>query len=184
MTDATIRAAKMTDEPAILELARREMYAQEALDRRFRLREDAGDRYAVYLRERMRDMDSAVFVAEREGAVVGLGVGSVRKQETLFALRRFGYVSDLMVEPASRRQGIGRRLYERIALWLRGQGVDVVRLHVAARSIEAARFWRSLGAEEFLSESWIELGRMPAVPKDAGVTADDTELGVRAGENR
>jgi ribosomal protein S18 acetylase RimI-like enzyme len=128
-------------------------------------------------------MDSAVFVAERDGAVVGMAVGSIRKQETLFALRRFGYVSDLMVEPASRRRGIGRGLYERVALWFRTMGIDVVRLHVAARSVEAVRFWRSLGAEEFLSESWIELGKQSA-PKESGAAADDSALGVRAGGDR
>lgn len=162
MTEIRIRAARMADEGSLLELAQREMKAQEERDPRLRLREDARDRYAVYLRGRMRDLDSSIFVAEGDGGIVGMAVGTVRKQDTFFELRRFGYVSDLVVAPAFRRRGVGRRLYERVALWLRGMGIVVVRLHVALRSPEARAFWKSLGAEEFLAEAWIELGAAAA----------------------
>jgi len=172
MTEARIRAAKMADEEALLELAQQEMKAQEARDPRFRLREDAKDRYALYLRGRMRDLDSSLFAAEADGAVVGMAIGTVRKQDSFFEVRRFGYVSDLVVAPGVRRRGIGRQLYERVALWFRGMGIEVVRLHVAVRSPDAREFWRSLGAEEFLAEAWIDLEQPGAVPSaSAGAEA-------------
>ena len=159
MSELKVRAARVADESEIMAIAYEEMRSHADFDQRFRLRADAQDRYAVYLRDRMRDLDSCVFVAELDGKVAGLAVASIRKQETFFEMRRYGYVSDLMVAPAARRQGIGRALYERIVMWFQGLGVDVIRLHVAAKSEEARAFWNRLGAEDFLTEAWIELPR-------------------------
>jgi len=169
--NAVVRAAKAADEREILRLIRAELLTQEAADPRFTLRPDASDRYAVYFRDRLRDLDSAVFVAEEGGRLVGMLVAAVRRQETLFELRRFGYVSDLVVQPESRRGGIGRRLHERAVSWFRTLGIDVVRLHVAARSDGARAFWKSLGAAEFLTEMWIGLGPAPMAARETGAEA-------------
>jgi len=176
MSELEIRAARPADEPMILDLMDQEMKAQEALDPCFRLRPDAGDRYALYLRNRMRDIDSSVFVAVVAGKVLGVVVGSLRSQETLFELRRFGYVSDLVVAPEVRRRGVGRRLYERTALWFRGLGIRVIRLHVATGSPPARAFWQALGARDFLLESCLELESAPvAEPPPAPEAEDEPE---------
>jgi GNAT superfamily N-acetyltransferase len=157
MSSFTVRAAKAADEPVILAIAKDEMAAQERMDPRFRLRPDAMGRYALYLRDRLREMDSTVFVAEEDGRIVGVAVGSIRVQDAFFETRRYGYVSDLMVVSDARRRGVGRTLWTRVALWFRSLGVAVVRLHVATRSPEARAFWKSAGAEDFLAEAWIDL---------------------------
>jgi len=157
MNDIVVRAVRTADEAAILELARQEMHAHEALDPRFRLRKDAVDRYALYVRGRVRDIDSNVFVAELGGVVVGMGIGSVRKQESFFEVQRYGYISDLVVSAEHRRRGVGRALFDRITLWCRGLGVGVLRLHVASKSEAARAFWKSVGARDYLVEVWIDL---------------------------
>jgi ribosomal protein S18 acetylase RimI-like enzyme len=161
MSDLEIRAARPADEPMILDLMREEMKAQEALDPCFRLRPDAGDRYALYLRNRMKDIDSSVFVALAGGKVLGVVVGSLRSQETLFELRRFGYVSDLVVASTVRRRGVGRKLYQRAAMWFRGLGIRVIRLHVASAGAEARAFWKALGARDFLVEACMDAEPAP-----------------------
>jgi GNAT superfamily N-acetyltransferase len=184
MSEFAVRAANASDEAAVLELAAAEMRAQEERDARFALRPEAAARYALYLRDRIRDIDSAVFVAESGGRVVGSVVASVRTQESFFVQRRFGYVSDLMVEPGTRRQGCGRALWERSRLWFRGLGIGAVRLHVAVSSPEARAFWKSLGAEDFLCEAWIDLPPQAVEspgPRAAGATAAGATAGVAAG---
>jgi ribosomal protein S18 acetylase RimI-like enzyme len=157
MSEVKVRAARVADESLLLALVEEEMRAHEELDPRLRLRKDAADRYAVYLRGRMRDIDSSVFVAVHDDEVVGLAIGSIRKQDGFFVTQRYGYLSDVMVAPALRRRGIGRALYERVVLWFQGLGIDVVRLHVATRSDEARSFWHRIGAEDFMAEAWIDL---------------------------
>ncbi|MBZ0269313.1 GNAT family N-acetyltransferase [bacterium] len=172
MSEIIVRAAKSTDETAVLELVGAEMKAQADADPRFRLRPDAVNRYAVYLRNRMREIDSAVFVALVDGKVVGTATGSIRVQEAFFETRRFGYVSDLVVDASRRRAGIGSALWKRVQLWFRGLGVTVVRLHIAAKSAEANGFWGAQGAAPFLLESWIDLPEVP--PADPSAAKDAT----------
>lgn len=174
MSSCTVRAAKTADEPAILALVKDEMSAHERLDPRFRPRADAVGRYAIYLRDRMREIDSTVFVAEEEGRVIGVAIGSMRVQDAFFETRRYGYVSDLMVMPEARRRGIGRALWTRVALWFRSVGISVVRLHVATKSTEARGFWKSVGAEDFLAEAWIDLPAvaLPSVENAGGEAAE------------
>ena len=175
MSECTVRAAKAADEGPVLELAQAEMRAHERLDPRFKLRPDADSRYVVYLRERIRDLDSAVFVAEMpDGRIVGSVVASVRTQESFFENRRFGYVSDLIVSPDARRQGVGQALWERCALWFKGLGIDVVRVHIAVASAEARRFWDRVGASDFLTESWIDLSA-PAAGSAPGAAANEAD---------
>ena len=134
MSEIQVRAARPADESSVLELVRTEMEIQADGDPRFRLRPDAPNRYALYLRKRMEENDSTVFVAEIDGRVVGTATASIRIQEAFFEVRRFGYVSDLVVDPGARRCGVGRALWRRATLWFRGLGVSVVRLHIAAQS--------------------------------------------------
>jgi GNAT superfamily N-acetyltransferase len=175
MSEIIVRAARNTDEPAVLELVGAEMKAQADADPRFRLRPDALNRYAVYLRNRMREIDSAVFIAELDGKLVGTATGSIRVQEAFFETRRFGYVSDLVVDARRRRAGIGRALWTRVQMWFRGLGVTVVRLHIAARSEEANAFWQAQGAAPFLLESWVDLPEVPAAARpEHSEKKDDT----------
>lgn len=175
MSELEIRAARPADEPMMLDLMREEMKAQEALDPCFRLRPDAADRYALYLRNRMKDNDSSVFVAVAGGKVLGIVVGALRSQETLFELRRFGYVSDLVVASTVRRRGVGRKLFQRAALWFRSLGIRVIRLHVASASPDARAFWKAIGARDFLLEACLELDPVPVAEPEPEPPAPATE---------
>ena len=66
--------------------------------------------YLAHLLEQCQDQDGAIFVAEAVGAIVGfvcvlarLDSGSLIEVE-----RDYAYISDLVVQPTHRGQGIGR----------------------------------------------------------------------------
>jgi GNAT superfamily N-acetyltransferase len=157
MSEVVVRAARMSDESGILALARQEMAALQTMDPRFRLRPDSEGRYATYLRERSRDHEGVVFVAEDNGRVIGLGVASIRSQSSFFEPSRYGYISDLLVLESERRRGIGSLLFRRMVKWFRGLGIGVVRLHVASCNEPARAFWARAGADDYLVESWIDI---------------------------
>ncbi|MAF26301.1 MAG: GNAT family N-acetyltransferase [Gemmatimonadota bacterium] len=157
----TVRGARLSDEDGLLALAEKEMVSQEALDARFAVRADARSHYVLYLRRQMRGPDSSVFVACRTNGgkeeVAGLMVAGIRRQESIFELRRYGYISDLIVAEELRGRGVGRALYDKAGSWIAGHGVPVLRMHVASRSESARGFWRAMGATPFLEECWIDL---------------------------
>jgi len=71
--------------------------------------------------------DSALFVAEDGGRVVGCS-GAV----VLGAAARTGWIHSVVVDPAARRVGLGRRLTETAVAWLRDRGVPTINLLATA----------------------------------------------------
>ena len=58
------------------------------------------------------------------------------------------YLGLMLVDPALRRQGMGRSLYATVEQWAAAQGATEIRLAVLEENAAAERFWRSLGFEE------------------------------------
>lgn len=58
------------------------------------------------------------------------------------------YLGFMIVDPAKRRQGIGRSIYQTIEQWAAGRGAREMRLSVLEVNEGADRFWRSLGYKE------------------------------------
>jgi ribosomal protein S18 acetylase RimI-like enzyme len=61
---------------------------------------------------------------------------------------RRGLIHHLAVEPASRRNGIGRGLVRRAIDALRAAGIDKAHLLVFANNKEGRAFWEKIGAAE------------------------------------
>jgi GNAT superfamily N-acetyltransferase len=173
VSEIVVRAAKMSDEAGILGLARQEMAALEKMDPRFRLRPDSEGRYATYLRERSRDTDTGVFVAEENGRLIGLAIASIRSQNSFFEPSRYGYISDLLVLESERRRGIGTILFRRVIKWFRGQGITVARLHVASCNEAARSFWSSVGAGDYMVERWIDLSEETQPSAESSETIEE-----------
>jgi GNAT superfamily N-acetyltransferase len=69
---------------------------------------------------------------------------------TLCALRNYPgpghwYLGLLLLAPAWRGQGLGRRVYLAFEAWVAGQGADSDLLSVVEANTRAASFWESLG---------------------------------------
>src|SRR5262245_15356403 len=88
--------------------------------------------------------DQAVFVAEREGELLGW----VHVQEFLsLASDPAGLVTGLVVDPAARRRGLGRGLMEAAEGWARARGLATLRLRARVERTGAHAFYRRLGFE-------------------------------------
>lgn len=74
--------------------------------------------------------DSALFVAESDGRVVGLAEVYLRHDEPNPATvaRCYGYLQSLMVDPAYRRQGIAAQLVAATEGWAQAHGAAEMRL--------------------------------------------------------
>lgn len=99
--------------------------------------------------------DSALLVAEEEGALLGLAVLLTRAPSDFAGAvpRRVIVIDNLVVTSRRRRRGIGGRLLEAATAWARTHGATHVELGVHDVNREALRFYRRHGFA--LSVNWM-----------------------------
>jgi ribosomal protein S18 acetylase RimI-like enzyme len=116
-----------------------------ALDSAFALGPRAEPEAYALVRSWLRDPGSAAFLAEQEGRAVGLCILHIARAPAIARERERAEITDLLVEPAARRRGLGRRLVESALAFAGERGVERIRVHVAVANREAQAFWRALG---------------------------------------
>ena len=114
----------------------------------FRPAADGAESYARFIEDRLRDSCARILVAEVDGKLVGYisgGIGDISND--MFESMRCGLITDLFVCAQQRRQGIGRRLVERLMLWFRACNMTSFEWYTSARNPTALAFWRTMGGE-------------------------------------
>lgn len=94
-------------------------------------------------------------VAEEDGRIIGTGQLHLERQANG---RHRAEVAKLMVEPAARRRGLGRRLIERLEAIAREERRTLLVLDTREGD-PSNRLYRSLG--------WVEAGRIPRYARSA-----------------
>jgi ribosomal protein S18 acetylase RimI-like enzyme len=158
--DFTVRPVTEEDFPAMIRLWREMMDFHANLEPRFRpLPSPEGeDAWEKYMREDVWGNEEwCIFVAESEGKVIGQIMGMVRDEYPVFEPRRYGYITDVAVDPAVRRSGVGRALFEAIKGWFCTQGISHLRLTVAHNNPVSQAFWRAMGCTDYMDQMWYDL---------------------------
>ncbi len=112
--------------------------------------------YGAYLRTLMTRDDALALIARDGTELIGYAIGRITTLPSFFEHRFRGYIHDVFVREAYRRQGVGRRMVEEILEWLRARGVTMVELTVAANN-DAARFWERLGFQTYMYQMKTDL---------------------------
>jgi GNAT superfamily N-acetyltransferase len=126
--------------------------------------EETADAYLALLFDRCARYRGRIFVAEREGRVIGFsGVqAAMPPDEPDEPQEPYAFVSDLVVLPEARREGTGRALLARAEQFARGEGARVLLLGVLARNAGARALYRDEGFRErflFLEKTLRPAGR-------------------------
>lgn len=148
-SEITIRLVEPRDEAAIARLWQALSDYHVQIDSRLPVPVSGAARsYASRLLETRDDPFTRTYVAETGGQVVGYILGAVIDlQADLFEYVDTGFIADVFVDPAYRRQGIARRLVETVTDWFAAQGVRHVEWQVAAANVEAIKFWTAVGGQ-------------------------------------
>ena len=102
-----------------------------------------------------------LFLEAAAGGVVAYGYAQ--------ALSRTGYVRHMVVDPAHRRRGLGRRLMHELAAWLRARDCERWELNVLLGNAPAIALYRSLGLQSVF-RTWVV--RLPPAQVKALAAAD------------
>ena len=97
------------------------------------------ERATVALAEAIASRDSAVLVAEDDGALVGLCTAYIDLESVRYGRRC--WVEDLAVDPSRRSGGVGGGLLDAAEDWARGQGATHLELDSALARTDAHRFY-------------------------------------------
>ena len=159
MTDLEIhiRPARLENLDAIARLWIAMMQDHRRADPRVRLADGAAAAYSAYVNYHLTERDSCVRVVEVEGRVVAFGLLTIARNLQMFDPPRFGYLSDLVVDAAWRRRGIGRRLVAHLLEWLRRRKIDCLQLQHYENNKAGEAFWRACGFEPYYTRMWLDV---------------------------
>lgn len=128
-----------------------------SLDPRFELAHDNESAYLEYLLSIHNNFDYAIFVAETGGEVAGYTIGMILNNPPVFALDRYGFISEMAVDGTLRRNGIGMGLWEHVRRWFHRRGVTVIQLNVSPRNELGYNFWKKVSCNDFLHILWHDI---------------------------
>lgn len=110
-----------------------------------------GKVYARRLSSRMNDPHTRIFVAELENLLIGYALAVIVDViPDMFIQENTGFLADIYVDDAYRRQGVGRALVSSVSAWLNENGVRGYEWYVAEQNSAGKRFWESVGGRRVM----------------------------------
>jgi len=150
VTPSPVRPAQRRDLPGVTALWVALLESHAALDSVFALRAGAPAALEAELSRAFEDADTALFVADADGCIAGFCAAHFERSPALARESCRAEITELVVEPAVRRRGIGRALADAALGWARRRGAVRVEVRVAARNDAGQAFWRRLGFGAFV----------------------------------
>jgi len=160
-TDAvTIRDARPADATALGVLGAELVRVHHGFDplRFLEPRAGTAEGYGNFLRSQLGDPATVVLVAEHDGVLVGYAYAGFEDVDYMSLRGPAGVLHDVVVTPAKRGTGIGRRLVEAVLARLAAGGAPRVVLSTAERNAAAQALFAALGFRRTMVEMTRELG--------------------------
>jgi GNAT superfamily N-acetyltransferase len=114
--------------------------------------------YAWFLGTQLTKRDAGIFVAERDGTVVGYVYAAIEPQSWKELRDEAGFIHDVLVDETARGGGIASALIDAAVEWLRQRGMPRVVLWTAHANEPAQRLFTARGFRPTMIEMTKELG--------------------------
>jgi ribosomal protein S18 acetylase RimI-like enzyme len=118
---------------------------------------DTEDRYGWFLGTQLKKPNIVILVADRDAKVIGYTYSGVEGNDYMSLRGPAGVVYDIVVDPAHRKQGVGRLLLDATLEALKGRGAPRVVLSTAERNTDAQRLFDHAGFRATMIEMTREL---------------------------
>lgn len=96
----------------------------------------------------IRKRSEYYFLAEEQGKVMGFIELCIKKNHKLFRIRKFGYISSVVVDNKFRGRGIAKKLVSFAAKFFRQKGIRYMRLNVYFSNKDAIKVWPKTGFKQ------------------------------------
>jgi ribosomal protein S18 acetylase RimI-like enzyme len=159
-TDPVVRPATPADMPAVGRLGALLVRTHHDFDQeRFIAATPRTERsYASFLGGQLAEPNVVVLVAERGGEVLDYTYAALEGYDYMALRGPAGVLYDIVVDPDSRRQGLGRMLLNATVAALEAQGAPRVVLSTAERNESAQRLFARAGFRRTMIEMTREAG--------------------------
>jgi ribosomal protein S18 acetylase RimI-like enzyme len=117
--------------------------------------------YGSFLGTQLAKPNVLLFVAERDGEVIGYTYAGVEGMDYMSLRGPAGVLYDIVVDPAHRGQGVGWALLDATLAALKAQGAPRVVLSTAERNESAQRLFARAGFRRTMIEMTRESGAGP-----------------------
>ncbi|MEW5980598.1 MAG: GNAT family N-acetyltransferase [Acidobacteriota bacterium] len=153
LTSMKLRAISECDEDALHPLLEDFVSSHGTLP----FRPDYWTSFKIWMKDILSTDEVLTLLAESNGKAVGFAVASVQQNGPLLTPDRIGYVSLVVVGSRSRRNGVGRGLWNGIREWFVSKGITEVQLYTEFGNEDSSAFWGHLGFVPYLDRRRISL---------------------------
>ena len=159
MKNILIRPATESDAPSLGRMGASLLETHYSFDqKRFMAPQaETAEGYARFLSSQLDDKDSVIFVAERDGTIIGYVYARLEPRSWEELREPAGFIHDVFVEESTRRLGVAELLMEAAMEWLRAKGAPRVLLGTAEHNVAAQRLFARLGFRRTMIEMTREL---------------------------
>jgi GNAT superfamily N-acetyltransferase len=159
VSETIIRAATRADLPRLGELGALLIRTHYEFDQQRFMAPDSGPEqgYAWFLGTQLRDDNVVVFVAERDGVVIGYVYAGLEPTSWKELRDACGFIHDVVVDDRGRRSGVATALIDAALAWLRERGAPRVMLWTAEKNAGAQQLFQRLGFRRTMIEMTREL---------------------------
>jgi ribosomal protein S18 acetylase RimI-like enzyme len=157
--DTIIRRATKGDLPALGRLGALLVHTHYSFDpHRFMApRHNADEGYAWFLGTQLQQDDTAIFVAERGGEVLGYVYAGIEPLSWKELRDEAGFIHDIVVDEKGRRTGLAAALIQHATDWMRERGMPRAILWTADQNSGAQKLFSRIGFRRTMVEMTIEL---------------------------
>ena len=156
--DAIIRPATIDDLLVVSQLQKAFLNEHERLyDSVFyRMNDNASQEWLSWAQKKLREDELGLFVAEKN-TIVGYVSGWTESRSPIYVLKNIGYLSNMYVMPAARKQGIASQLNQALLTWFKNRDIEYVELVVNSQANASVNSWIRLGYSEVSKRMRIKL---------------------------
>ncbi len=135
---------------------------QESFDNRFKVADDALERWRNDFAGWVGSKSRWMWIAERGDSIIGLLTAERSYIPPIYSPVSELFLSEVYVVPEERRKGVGRDLVETAFSKAREERLQRIRLIALDKNTASLSFWRSVGADVFSQTLLMEVGTEPA----------------------